>query len=158
MLHDADTKFTKGFKQVLNAEKIQPKQVSPVSPNLNAYVERFIQTIQQECLDHFVVLGERHLDHLVREFPNITLYALFQESSLWSLLARTDFALSITVQARINGDQAESAEYEFGHRRLRFDTSNAHGPLWAMVIGSSGHFPHLRRAGKGGTGASFRRA
>ena len=26
------------------------------------------RTIQQECLDQFVVLGERHLDHLVREF------------------------------------------------------------------------------------------
>ncbi|MCA9067669.1 MAG: integrase core domain-containing protein [Planctomycetaceae bacterium] len=33
-----------------------------------AYVERFIQTIQQECLDHFVVLGEKHLNYLVSEF------------------------------------------------------------------------------------------
>ena len=35
---------------------------------VNAFVERFIQTIQQECLDHFVVVGEWHLNHLVREF------------------------------------------------------------------------------------------
>ena len=38
------------------------------SPNLNAYVERFIQTLQKECLDRFLVVGERHLDHLVRNF------------------------------------------------------------------------------------------
>lgn len=64
VLHDADTKFTKEFKQVLNTEKIQPKQVLPVSPYLNAYVKRFIQTIQQKCLEHFVVLEEMHLDYL----------------------------------------------------------------------------------------------
>ena len=27
------------------------------SPNLNAYVERFVQSIQQECLDKFIVFG-----------------------------------------------------------------------------------------------------
>ncbi|MBC7854828.1 MAG: transposase, partial [Pirellulaceae bacterium] len=37
-------------------------------PNTNAFVERFIQTIQQECLDHFIVFGEAHLNLLVREF------------------------------------------------------------------------------------------
>jgi putative transposase len=35
---------------------------------LNAYVERYVQTLKVECLDHFVVLGERHLNHIVREF------------------------------------------------------------------------------------------
>jgi hypothetical protein len=35
---------------------------------LNAFVERWIQTIQVECLDHFVVLGEAHLNHLVAEY------------------------------------------------------------------------------------------
>jgi putative transposase len=38
------------------------------SPNLNAYIERFIQTIQQECLDHFLIFGEKHFDYLVLEF------------------------------------------------------------------------------------------
>jgi putative transposase len=31
-------------------------------------VERFIQTLGQECLDYFVVFGARHLDYLCREF------------------------------------------------------------------------------------------
>jgi putative transposase len=39
-----------------------------MAPNTNAYVERFIQTIQQECLDHFVVVSEAHLNYIVREF------------------------------------------------------------------------------------------
>jgi putative transposase len=31
-------------------------------------VERWIQSIQVECLDHFIVLGETHLNHLVQEY------------------------------------------------------------------------------------------
>ena len=58
ILDDADTKFTRQFRDLLKSEKMRPKQVAFKSPNLNAYVERFIQTIEQECLDRFVVLGE----------------------------------------------------------------------------------------------------
>ena len=68
VFHDRDTKFTEQFREILKAEGLRPKKLSPVSPNLNAYVERFIQTIQQECLGHFVVVGQRHLDYLVAEF------------------------------------------------------------------------------------------
>ncbi|MGD9789511.1 MAG: integrase core domain-containing protein [Phycisphaerales bacterium] len=38
------------------------------SPNLNAHVERLIQSVQAECLDQFVILGTRHLDYLLREY------------------------------------------------------------------------------------------
>jgi hypothetical protein len=38
------------------------------SPNQNAYVERFVQTIEQECLDKFIVFGREHLDHVCREY------------------------------------------------------------------------------------------
>ncbi|MBY0310476.1 MAG: transposase [Phycisphaerales bacterium] len=38
------------------------------SPNLNAHVERFIQSLQNECLRKFLILGTRHLDHLVMEY------------------------------------------------------------------------------------------
>ena len=35
---------------------------------MNAYVERFVQAIQQECLDKFIVFGREHLDHLIGEY------------------------------------------------------------------------------------------
>ena len=38
------------------------------SHNLNARFERVIQTIQQECLDNFLLFGTRHLDSLISEF------------------------------------------------------------------------------------------
>jgi putative transposase len=35
---------------------------------MNAYAERAGQTLQKECLDHFIVLGEKHLNYLVSQF------------------------------------------------------------------------------------------
>ncbi len=34
----------------------------------NPYVERLIGTIRRECLDHVIVLNERHLMRVLREF------------------------------------------------------------------------------------------
>ena len=38
------------------------------APNLNAYAERWVQAVQQECLDHFVFFGEEHFGHVVSEY------------------------------------------------------------------------------------------
>ncbi len=38
------------------------------SPNCNPHAERFVKSIRTECLDQFVIFGERHLRHLLREF------------------------------------------------------------------------------------------
>jgi putative transposase len=53
--------------RIFDAAGAEGKQTAFRSPNTNAYVERFIQTLQQEALDHFVVFGEQHMDHLVSE-------------------------------------------------------------------------------------------
>jgi putative transposase len=68
VFHDRDTKFTREFDERLQARGIAVKRLRPLSPNLNAFVERWIQSVKQECLDHFVVLGETHLNHLVSEY------------------------------------------------------------------------------------------
>jgi putative transposase len=68
LLLDHDAKFTREFDAVFRADGVEVKRVGPVAPNLNAYAERWVQSLRQECLDHFVVLGEGHLRHLVREY------------------------------------------------------------------------------------------
>ena len=42
------------------------------SPWQNAYAERVIGAIRRECLDHVVVLGERHLKRVLAEYTDST--------------------------------------------------------------------------------------
>ena len=52
----------------MKATGIQCKKLPVRSPNLNARVERVIQSIKHEVLNHFIVLGRDHLDYLVKTF------------------------------------------------------------------------------------------
>ena len=56
------------FDAILRNNDAAPRKLPPCSPNLNAYAERFVQTLKHECLNHFIVFGERHLNHVVGEF------------------------------------------------------------------------------------------
>jgi putative transposase len=68
LIMDMDTKFTTGFRDILKSDGMKMVRVGPRKPNLNAYAERWVQTIRQECVDHFICFGVEHLRHIVREF------------------------------------------------------------------------------------------
>jgi putative transposase len=68
VMHDRDTKFTASFDDALKGAGMCVQKAAYRSPNTVAFVERFIQTLGQECLDHFIVFGERHLNHLCSVF------------------------------------------------------------------------------------------
>ena len=68
LLIDHDTKYAASFDAVFEAQDVEVKRVGPRAPNMNAYAERWVQTLRTECLDHFLILGEGHLRHLVTEF------------------------------------------------------------------------------------------
>lgn len=65
---DRDTKFTKTFDAELKRSRVKVMKNSYRTPVLNVFVERFIQTIKQECLDRFVVFGSDHMDAICNEF------------------------------------------------------------------------------------------
>ena len=68
IIHDADTKFTRDFREILKSEGIKPVRIGPRSPNQNAVAERFVKTIKEECLSRFLVFGEDHLRYLISQF------------------------------------------------------------------------------------------
>jgi putative transposase len=65
---DRDPKFTDSFAAVFEAEGAKVQRVGPASPNMNPHIERFYQSLRVECLDHFLVCGERHLHQLVSSY------------------------------------------------------------------------------------------
>ena len=58
------------FGEILTGGGVQPIRLPPKSPNLNAYAERFVRSIKEECLSRLrvVPLGEAHVRQLVHEF------------------------------------------------------------------------------------------
>jgi putative transposase len=68
LTRDRDSKFGKEFDAALREQRIQPVRLPIRAPNLNAHVERFIQSVQDECLHKFIVAGTKHMDYLLREY------------------------------------------------------------------------------------------
>ncbi len=57
LLRDHDSKFGSEFDAVLEADGIKVKKVGPRAPNMNAFAERWVQSVRRECLDQFHYLG-----------------------------------------------------------------------------------------------------
>ena len=68
LIHDRDPLYTRVFSDILTSGRVQPIRLPPKSPNLNAYAERFIRSITQECRRRVVPLAEGHLRRLVHEY------------------------------------------------------------------------------------------
>jgi len=68
VIRDLDGKYTTDFDRLFTKRNIAVKPVGPRAPNLNAFVERWIQSLKHEALNHFIVFGLAHFDHIVSEF------------------------------------------------------------------------------------------
>ena len=64
LLHDHDSKFTTAFDNVFQSEGIHPILTPIKTPNANAYAERVVRTIREECLDHILILNQTHLKNV----------------------------------------------------------------------------------------------
>jgi len=68
LIHDRDPIFTQNVIEILKAAGVMDVKLPARSPNLNAYAERWVLSIRQECLQRIVPLGERHLRQIVAEY------------------------------------------------------------------------------------------
>jgi putative transposase len=70
LIHDRDTKFSGVFDAVFRSEQIQIIRTPFRAPNANAYAERWVRTVRQECLDHLLIVNENHLERVLVEYIN----------------------------------------------------------------------------------------
>lgn len=68
LIRDNDSKFTAAFDDVFKAQDVEVVRTCIRAPNMNAPIERWLQSLQVECLDHFVIFGEDHFRHLIESY------------------------------------------------------------------------------------------
>ena len=66
LIHDRDSKFTAAFDEVFRSEGIRVIHTPVRAPQANAYAEGFVRTVRTECLDWLLIVGRRHLEHVLR--------------------------------------------------------------------------------------------
>jgi putative transposase len=68
MIRDRDGIYGEAFCRRLKGIGVKEVLTAPQSPWQNPYAERLVGSIRRECLDHVVVLGERHLHRILRSY------------------------------------------------------------------------------------------
>ena len=68
LLHDRDTKFTICFRAIIKSGQVKTLALPAHSPNLNAYAERWVRSVKEECLSKIILFGERSLRRALSEY------------------------------------------------------------------------------------------
>ena len=72
LIHDRDSKFSAAFDKIFRSEGIKVIQTPIRAPQANAYAERCVRTVRAECLDWLLIIGRRHLEHVLRSTRSST--------------------------------------------------------------------------------------
>jgi transposase InsO family protein len=68
LIHDRDGKYGPTFHQIIDAAGVTRVPLPPRSPNLNAYAERWVRSVKEECLARMILFGEASLRHALRQY------------------------------------------------------------------------------------------
>ncbi len=68
LLRDRDAIYGAKFRSRVHSLGIEEVRTAPRSPWQNPYVERLIGSIRRECLDHVIVMNERHLKRVLTSY------------------------------------------------------------------------------------------
>jgi putative transposase len=68
LIHDRDPKFCAAFQQIIDGAGVERVVLPPRSPNLNAYAERWVRSVKEECLSRLILFGEASLRYALTEY------------------------------------------------------------------------------------------
>ena len=68
LIHDRDGKYCPAFQQIMDTAGVVRVPLPPRSPNLNAYAERWVRSVKEECLSRLILFGEKALQHALTEY------------------------------------------------------------------------------------------
>jgi len=65
LIRDRDTKFTASFDEAFKASGISAIRTPVRSPKANAFAERWVRSVREDCLDHLLIYSRRHLESVL---------------------------------------------------------------------------------------------
>jgi len=68
LIVDRDTKYTQQFRRLVEESGMEVIRLPPMLPNLNAYSERFVRSIKDECLGRMIFVGQASLRRAIGEY------------------------------------------------------------------------------------------
>ena len=68
LVSDRDSKFTGEFDEVFRSEGIRVIKAPVRAPKARAHAERWVGSARRECLDRILILGRRHLNHVLAAY------------------------------------------------------------------------------------------
>jgi transposase InsO family protein len=68
LVYDNDSIFSKRLTQAIEHLGIEPKRTAYRSPWQNGTAERWVGSARRELLDHVIVMNEKHLHRLLRDY------------------------------------------------------------------------------------------
>ena len=106
LIVDRDAKYSTDWRSFVEQQGVEVIRLPPRSPNLNAYAERFVRSIKDECLNRMIFIGEASLRRGVREFM-VHYHAERNHQGLGNRLIRAE-------QASIPSDQPVERRIRLG--------------------------------------------
>jgi putative transposase len=150
VLHDRDSKFYTEFRETLAAGGVRCLRLPARNPNLNAFAERWVRSVQEECLSKLILFGEASLKRALTEFQGHYHAERNHQGKSNKLLfprpAPLESRLPATVrcQERLGGllkylEREAACVSQVGHGTVAFwaSMSNEHARTWLPILGST---------------------
>lgn len=68
LIHDRDTKYCQSFRDIIESGDVKTLQLPVRSPNLNAFSERWVKSVKDDCLSKLILFGETSLRRALHDY------------------------------------------------------------------------------------------
>jgi putative transposase len=68
LIHDRDTKYCQSFRDIIESFDIKTLPLPARSPNLNAFAERWVKSVKDDCLSKLILFGENSLRRALHDY------------------------------------------------------------------------------------------
>jgi len=70
LIHDNDGAFSKKFDGIFESQDMEIVKIPPHAPDCNAFAERWIRSVREECLDKFPIFGFDNFRKTLKEYED----------------------------------------------------------------------------------------